>query len=64
MNLYLTETTILNHKIRSICNHVLHHVHALIALGILLHAYACLLENGFPFFFSRKSSIKIVLLKK
>ena len=37
--------TILKHKIQSICIHVLHHAHILMALGILLHVYFVFKES-------------------
>ena len=46
---------ILKHKIQSICNHVPHHAHTSITLGILLHVYVCFLANGFLFFLFKES---------
>ena len=40
---------ILKHKIQSICNHVPHHAHTSIALGILLHVYV-FFSKWFSFF--------------
>ena len=48
---------------QSICNHDLHHVHTLIAVGILLHVYLCFF-NCFLYFFSMKTSMKNLLLKR